>query len=93
MKPHSVSSRKSNTSLLEGELFEAPVRGGNETSKDPVAMTSNNSISGAKLLKNVEKSYDKGKNFLNNLKIRKLCKAEIANHLLLSVTRNMWMLL
>ena len=61
MKPHSVSSRKSNTSLLEGELFEAPVRGGNETSKDPVAMTSNNSISSAKLLKNVEKSYDKEK--------------------------------
>lgn len=39
------------------ELLEAPSR----SDREPLAMTSNNSISAAKLLKNVEKSYDNGK--------------------------------
>ena len=39
------------------ELLEAPSR----SDREPLAMTSNNSISAAKLLENVEKSYDMGK--------------------------------
>lgn len=63
MKEYADKNRANNAYTYEVtkiELLEAPVRGGNETSKDPVAMTSNNSISGAKLLKDVEKEYDKG---------------------------------
>lgn len=63
MKEYADKNRANNAYTYEVtkiELLEAPVRGGNETSKDPVAMTSNNSISGAKLLKDIEKEYDKG---------------------------------
>ena len=47
------------------ELLEAPrsrqISSEGADNRRPVAMTSNNSISAAKLLKNVEKSYDNGK--------------------------------
>ena len=46
------------------ELVEAPSTGGTKASGEPLAMTSTNSISAAKLLQNVEKAYDKGKKLL-----------------------------
>ena len=60
------------------ELIEAPTLGGVETIKDPVAMTSNNSISGAKLLKDVEKEYDKGKKLLEQSKLSDKLQSEVS---------------
>ena len=54
-----------NYELTKIELLDAPSVGGIETSNRPVAMTSNSSISVAKLLKDVEKSYDSGKKVLD----------------------------
>ena len=52
-----------NTAAIE--LLEAPrprhISSEGADNRRPVAMTSSNSISAAKLLENVEKSYDKGK--------------------------------
>lgn len=48
----------------EIELLEAPSDGVVSNSGEPVAMTSDSSITGTKLLKGVEKSYDKGKYLL-----------------------------
>ena len=53
-----------NLLIAKIELLEAPPRVHSDIEinyRRPVAMTSNNSISAAKLLKNVEKSYDMGK--------------------------------
>lgn len=53
---------KKNTAEIE--LLEAPPRVHSDIEinyRRPVAMTSSNSISAAKLLENVDKSYDKGK--------------------------------
>lgn len=47
------------------ELLKAPSDGANTDSGEPLAMTSNNSISVAKLLNGVEKSYDPGKKLLD----------------------------
>ena len=62
------TSKAHNYEVTKLELLEAPSTGGVETSGEPLAMTSNNSISGAKLLQGVEKSYDKGKNLLDESK-------------------------
>ena len=53
-----------NLLIAKIELLEAPPRVHSDIEinyRRPLAMTSNNSISAAKLLENVEKSYDKGK--------------------------------
>ena len=50
--------------ITEIELLEAPSDGVANNSGEPLAMTSNSSISAAKLLKGVEKSYDLGKKLL-----------------------------
>lgn len=60
-----TSEQKKNTphsyEVTKIELLEAPQRSDRRHS----AMTSSNSISGAKLLQNVEKSYEKGKKVLD----------------------------
>ncbi len=60
----SRTSKAHNYEVTKIELLEAP-SGDNDVTTEPVAMTSNNSISSAKLLQGVEKSYDKGKNLLD----------------------------
>ena len=56
--------RNSNNSISEIELMEG-FSGTPHTQSADFVPTSNNSISAAKLLKNVEKSYDKGKKLLD----------------------------
>ena len=60
----SRTSKAHNYEVTKIKLLEAP-SGNNDVTTEPVAMTSNNSISGANLLQGVEKSYDKGKNLLD----------------------------
>ncbi len=50
--------------ITQIELMEAPSDGVTNNSGEPMAMTSDSSISVAKLLKDVEKSYDTGKKLL-----------------------------
>ena len=53
---------------LAKELIEAPFTGVDDSS-NLVAMTPTNSISVAKLLQNVDRSYDNGKKFLEESKL------------------------
>lgn len=81
MKEYADINRAKNAYTYEVtkiELLEAPTLGGSGTSKDPVAMTSNNSISGAKLLKDVEKEYDKGKKLLEQSKLADKLQSEVS---------------
>lgn len=54
-----------NYEVTKIELLEAPSDDSQNANEGPVAMTSTNSISGAKLLQGVEKSYDSGKKLLD----------------------------
>ncbi len=61
-KPHSDAPSNSENKLLEGSETA------NESDSLPVSRTTNNSISAAKLLNGVEKSYDSGKKLLDESK-------------------------
>ena len=68
MREYSDSNRTTTAhsyEVTEIELLEAPSDGVMKNSGEPAAMTSNSSIDGAKLLKDVEKSYDPGKKLLD----------------------------
>lgn len=54
-------SKAHNYEVTKIELFEAPSTGGIETSSEPLAMTSSNSISAAKLLQMLKSLTTKAK--------------------------------